>query len=63
MYRYRLIDHRTGDDLGPFASPRTAFAPGDVIATIGRELFVVVNMLEVANDGFRGYLVVRPDAG
>jgi hypothetical protein len=53
MYRYRLIDERTGDDLGPFVSPRLVFVPGEVIARAGRERFSVTNMVEPENENFR----------
>lgn len=59
MYRYRLIDERTGDDLGPLVSPRLTFASGESIARAGRERFVVVNMIKPENENFRAYLVVR----
>lgn len=60
MYRYRLIDERTGDDLGPFVSARLTFAPGESIARAGREQFVVVNVVEPENENFRAYVIVRP---
>ena len=58
-YRYRLIDERTGDDLGPFVSMRLTFAPGEEIKRRGGELFIVVNVVEPENENFRAYVVVR----
>ncbi len=60
MYHYRLIDERTGDDLGPFVSLRLTFAPGESIERQGGEHFVVVNIVEPENENFRAYVVVRP---
>lgn len=61
VYRYRLIDERTGDDLGPLVSLRLTFAPGEVIARRGGEQFFVVSTVEPENENFRAYVVVRPD--
>jgi hypothetical protein len=61
MYRYRLIDECTGDDLGPLVSLRLTFAPGEVIARRGGEQFFVVSVVEPENENFRAYVVVRPD--
>ena len=60
MYRYRLIDEHTGDDLGPFVSLRLTFAPGESIGRAGRERFIVVSMIEPENENFRAYVVVSP---
>jgi len=62
MYRYRLIDEQTGDDLGPFVSLRLTFAPGELIARTGSEHLHVVNVVEPENEAFRAYLVVRAQA-
>ncbi|HJP59933.1 MAG TPA: hypothetical protein VJ865_08030 [Gemmatimonadaceae bacterium] len=62
MYRYRLIDERTGDDLGPFVSQRLVFAPGEPIQRQGGEHFVVVSVVEPENENFRAYVVVRRDS-
>jgi hypothetical protein len=60
MYRYRLIDEHTGDDLGPFVSLRLTFAAGESIGRVDGESFLVVNLVEPENENFRAYLVVRP---
>ena len=59
MYRYRLIDDATGDDLGPFVSLRLTFSPGEQIGRADGERFVVVNVVQPENENFRAYLVVR----
>lgn len=60
VYRYRLIDERTGDDLGPFVSQRLMFAPSEPIARVDGERYFVMRMIEPENENFRAYLVVRP---
>ena len=59
VYRYRLIDQRTGDDLGPFVSLRLTFAAGESIERASGESFLVVNTVEPENENFRAYVVVR----
>ena len=60
MYRYRLIDQRSGDDLGPFVSQRLVFAPGELIERAGGRRYVVVQVVEPENENFRAYVIVRP---
>lgn len=62
MYRYRLIDQRTGADLGPFVSARLVFVPGEPIARIDGERFTVVKMVEPETETFRAYVIVRPES-
>jgi hypothetical protein len=62
VYRYRLIDERTGDDLGPFVSPRLVFAPGEEIVRARGERFLVARTVEPENENFRAYVIVRPMA-
>lgn len=59
MYRYRLIDDRTGTDLGPLISPRLTFAVGEEISRRSGERYVVTALVEPENDNFRAYIVVR----
>lgn len=60
LYRYRLIDERTGDDLGPLVSLRLTFAAGELIERAAGEQYVVVNLVEPENKSFRAYMIVRP---
>lgn len=59
MYRYRLIDTETGDDIGPLISARLTFAAGELVAWKG-ERFEVVKVVPAENENFRAYIVVRP---
>jgi hypothetical protein len=60
MYRYRLIDHRSGDDLGPLVSLRRMFAVAERITRTPDEQFEVVNVVEAGpHENFSAYLVVR----
>lgn len=60
MYRFRLIDHDSGADLGPLVSQRLVFAPGESIARRYGERFEIVRTIEPEDESFRAYLVVRP---
>jgi catalase (peroxidase I) len=59
MYRYRLVDEATAEDLGPLISARLTFAAGEMIARHAEEQFEVVNVVEPENDNFRAYVIVR----
>jgi hypothetical protein len=59
MYRYRLIDEQTGDEIGLLISARLTFAVGEKISRASRETYVVVAVVEPENENFRAYIVVR----
>jgi hypothetical protein len=59
VYRYRLIDEKTGDDLGPLISLRLSFAVGEILARGTDERYELVRTVEPENENFRGYLIVR----
>jgi hypothetical protein len=60
MERYRLIDHETGADLGPFVSPRMTFAIGEAIARRPEERFEIVRVVKAEeHEDFRAYVVVQ----
>jgi hypothetical protein len=59
MYRYRLIDEETGDDIGPLISLRLTFAVGEEISRRSGERYVVTAVVEPENENFRAYIVVR----
>jgi hypothetical protein len=59
MHRYRLIDEASGADLGPFASTRLAFQPGETIERGSGELLELVTVVPPENENFRAYLIVR----
>jgi hypothetical protein len=61
-YRYRLIDEQ-GTDLGPLASQRLDWHPGERLARSHEETLEVVRVVEVDDahaELFRAYIVVRP---
>ena len=58
MYRYRLLDQATGDDLGPFVSERLAFQPGETLSRASGEQFELVNVVAPESETFRAYLIV-----
>jgi hypothetical protein len=61
MYRYRLVDHQSGADLGPFVSMRLTFTVGEKIGRMPDERFEVIKVvLPEAHEDFRAYLVVQP---
>ncbi|HEY2778588.1 MAG TPA: hypothetical protein VGI77_11865 [Gaiellaceae bacterium] len=60
MYRYRLVDELSGNDLGPLVSARLTFAPGESIARAAGERYVVVGVVDPENENFRAYVIVRP---
>jgi hypothetical protein len=59
MYRYRLLDHATRADLGPFVSARLAFQPGERLSRATGEQFELFNVVEPESEDFRAYLIVR----
>ena len=59
MYRYRLIDEETGEEIGPLISARLTFAVGEELSRNPDERFVVTALVEPENENFRAYLVVR----
>ena len=59
MYRYRLIDEDTGQDLGPLVSLRLTYAPGEKISRDSDERFSVIRMVDPETETFRAYLIVR----
>jgi hypothetical protein len=60
MYRYRLVDHENGADLGPFVSLRLTFAVGEKIARKPDERFEVVNIVTAEpHENFRAFVVVQ----
>ncbi len=60
-FRYRLIDEN-GADLGPLASHRAEWQPGERLSRWHGERLEVVSVVEVdeQTELFRAYLVVRP---
>ena len=60
MYRYRLLSEETGADLGPMISARLTFAVGELLVRRAGERYEVVRVVEVENEDFRAYLIVRP---
>ena len=59
-FRYRLLDE-SGADLGPLASQRRDWSPGDRVARWHGEALVVLSVVEAdEGDNVHGYLVVRP---
>jgi hypothetical protein len=61
VHRYRLVDQETGRDLGPFVSPRLAFAVGETLARRPTERYEITRVVPAEdNEPFRAYLVVRP---
>jgi hypothetical protein len=60
VYRYRLIEHETGADFGPFVSRRPTFAVGEKIARRPDEHFEVFNIVVAeSHENFRAYVVVQ----
>ena len=59
MYRYRLIDAETGEEMGPFVSARLTFAPGETVVWREGVRLEVVKLVPPENENFRAYLVVR----
>jgi hypothetical protein len=57
-HRYRLVDE-TGVDLGPLASRRSSWAPGDEVARRHGERLLVVEVVEAFQGDVRAYIVVR----
>jgi hypothetical protein len=58
VYRYRLIDEETGDDIGPLISLRLTFAVGEEIARRSGERYVVRALVEPENENLRANVVV-----
>jgi hypothetical protein len=61
-FRYRLIDE-DGADLGPLASPRSDWVPGEQLSRRHGETLEVLGVVEVDDEHqelFRAYIVVRP---
>jgi hypothetical protein len=59
MYRYRLIDEATGDEIGTLISLRLTFGVGEEISRGPGERYVVTALVEPENENFRAYIVVR----
>jgi hypothetical protein len=61
-FRYRLIDEH-GADLGPLASQRVDWQPGERLSRRHGEMLEVVGVVDVDDERrelFRAYIVVRP---
>ena len=60
-FRYRLIDE-DGTDLGPLASDRSNWHPGERLSRWHGERLEVVSVVEAdeLTELFRAYIVVRP---
>ena len=61
-FRYRLIDEQ-GSDLGPLASPRSDWHPGEQLSRRHGETLEVVGVVDADDEHrelFRAYIVVRP---
>jgi hypothetical protein len=61
-FRYRLIDEH-GADLGPLASQRLEWLPGERLARRHGEELEVLQVVDVDDEHrelFRAYIVVRP---
>jgi hypothetical protein len=60
MYRYRLVDHQNGADLGPLVSMRLTFAAGERIGRSADGRFEVIStVLAEPYEDFRAYVVVQ----
>jgi hypothetical protein len=60
-FRYRLIDEH-GADLGPLASQRSEWRPGERLSRWHGETLEVVGVVDVDDEHrelFRAYIVVR----
>ena len=60
-FRYRLIDEQ-GSDLGPLASPRSDWQPGEQLSRRHGETLEVVGVVDADDEHrelFRAYIVVR----
>ena len=59
VYRYRLVDHTDGADIGPLISARLMFAAGETITRRAGERYEVLRQVKPENENFRAYLIVR----
>jgi hypothetical protein len=58
-FRYRLIDE-SGEDLGPLASKRSDWSPGEKLSRSNGESLLVVRVVPVEpQELFTAYLLVR----
>lgn len=58
-YRYRLLDEE-GNDLGPLASRRCNWQPGERISRWHGEVLEIVSVVdELEQAEFNGYLIVQ----
>ena len=59
-YRFRLIDE-AGNDLGPLASRRGEWTPGERVSRWHGERLEIVNVVQTEDAGeIAGYIVVKP---
>jgi hypothetical protein len=61
-FRYRLIDE-TGEDLGPLASKRSNWLPGEKLSRWHGESLMILRVVPVEpQELFTAYLLVRREA-
>lgn len=59
-HRFRLIDE-SGTDLGPLASKRASWNPGDTLTCWHGDQLTIIQVVEAEpHEPFHAYLVVRP---